>query len=487
MPPLHEGVLLYMPSAPPGMSATEAARVLQRIDAALAAVPEVERVFGKMGRAETATDPAPIGMVETTVTLRPREQWRPGLTWDGLVRELDATLQIPGMPNLWWMPIQTRTEMLATGVRSPIALRILGDDLRSIERAALRIEARMRDVPGTRSAFAERSEGGQFVDVTPDVEACVAAGVTPAQVLSTLETAVGGSTAGELFEGRTRSPIRVRYGRDGRSDLAAVGEVRVGTVPLKQVARIETVEGPPMIRSEGGRLAGYVFIDPGEVAAGTWLEAGRPALAELPADTLRGLDVAWVGQFEHFERAMATLSWTIPLVLGVVLLLLRLATGSWVETTIVALAVPFSAIGAAWLLYALDYHVSLATWVGLIALLGLDAETGLVMLLYLKLAHDERAASGRLQTRSDLRDAIIEGAARRIRPKLMTVMTTFVGLVPVLWSTGTGADVMKRVAAPMVGGLASSFLLELLVYPALYALAKGRTVGVGRVEEPSPE
>jgi Cu(I)/Ag(I) efflux system membrane protein CusA/SilA len=476
MPPLNEGVLLYMPTAPPGMSMSEAGRVLQDMDRRLARVPEVARVFGKMGRADTATDPSPIGMVETVVTLKPREQWRPGLTWDGLIAELDALLQYPGMPNVWWMPIQTRTEMLSTGIRSPLGIKIFGDDLATIERAAVAIEQAVAPIPGTRSAFAERATEGFYVDIHPDRAALGRHGLRVGDVHDVVRTAIGGMAVAETVEGRERYPISVRYARDFREDPQALERVLVPTpggaqVPLQQLARIEFATGPPMIRSEGGRLVGYVFVDAGTRAIADYVEEAKAVVARevsLPS----GVRLEWAGQFQYLQRAQDKLKLVVPLTLLLICVLLYVNTRSLGEVAIVLLAVPFSLVGAVWLLFLLDYNLSVAVWVGLIALAGLDAETGVVMLLYLKLAHERARAEGRLRSWADLQEAIVEGAARRIRPKLMTMLTTMIGLLPVMWSTGTGADVMKRIAAPLVGGIVTSFLLELTVYPAIFAAWK---------------
>jgi Cu(I)/Ag(I) efflux system membrane protein CusA/SilA len=478
MPPLHEGAILYMPTAPPGMGSSEAVRVLQDMDRKLRAFPEVASVFGKMGRAETATDPAPIGMVETVVVLKPREQWRPGLTWDGLIAEMDAKLSYPGMPNIWWMPIQTRTEMLSTGIRAPIGVKVFGDDLAAIERAAVEIEGVVAGLPGTRSAFADRSTGGFYLDVEVDREAAARYGVRVADVQDVVATAIGGLAIAETVEGRQRYPIAVRYARGFRDDPRWLERVLVAAptgaqVALRQVARITFATGPPMIRSEDGRLVGYVFVDPGERPLGAYVEEARRAVAERVA-LPDGVRIEWAGQFQHYERAKERLKIVVPVTLFLIVLLLYLSTRSAAEVGIVLLAVPFSLIGAVWLLWLLDYHLSLAVWVGLIALAGLDAETGVVMLLYLKLAWRRRRDEGRLASFEDLREAIVEGAAQRIRPKLMTVLTTVIGLLPVMWSTGTGADVMKRIAAPLFGGIVTSFLLELTVYPAIFALWKRR-------------
>ncbi len=478
MPPLNEGAILYMPTAPPGMSITEASNVLQAMDRQLKEFPEVESVFGKMGRARTATDPAPIGMVETTVVLKPRSEWRAGLTWEALIQEMDEELQYPGMPNIWWMPIQTRTEMLATGIRSPLGIQVFGDDLKTIERAALEIERAISAIPGTRSAFAERSTGGFYVDITVNRENAARHGLRVRDVNQVVMSAIGGMNISETVEGRERYPINVRYAREFRDDPELLGKTLVATatgaqVPLSQVADISFTTGPPMIRSEDGKLVGFVFVDTGELPVADYVDDAKRVLADqvvLPP----GVRLGWAGQFRYYERAKARLIVVVPITLLLVFVLLYLNTRSLVETGIVLLAVPFSLIGAIWLLYLLDYNMSVAVWVGLIALAGLDAETGVVMLLYLKLAHRRRVANGHVKTFEDLGQAIVEGAAGRIRPKLMTVMTTMIGLAPVLWSTGTGADVMRRIAAPMVGGLVTSFLLELTVYPAIFALWKER-------------
>lgn len=470
MPPLDEGSILYMPTAPPGMSIGEAAKVLRSMDRDLKSVPEVVSVFGKMGRARSATDPAPIGMAETVILLAPKDRWRPGLTKADLIAELDAKLRYPGMPNIWWMPIQTRTEMLATGVRSPVGIQVFGDDLETIERAAVQIERAVRDIDGTRSAFAERSTGGFFVDFEVRRRDAARHGLSVADVNAVVRSSIGGMNVAEVVDGRERYPINVRYARDFRDTPDQLDDVHVRTpsgayVPITDVADIRFTTGPPMIRSEAGQLLGFVFVDPGERAVVDYVEEAKAVVAGL--DLPDGVRIEWAGQFAHAERAKAQLSTVLPLTLLLIVLLLYWNTGSAADTAIVLLAVPFSLIGAFWLLFLLDYHLSVAVWVGLIALAGLDAETGVVMLLYLKIAHRGRTAD------SSLEDTIVEGAAKRIRPKLMTVLTGIVALTPILWSTGTGADVMRRIAAPMVGGLVTSFLLELTVYPALFAIRVG--------------
>ena len=480
MPPLNEGAILYMPSAPPGMSITEAGNVVQAMDRQLKEIPEVVSVLGKMGRAETATDPAPLGMAETTIILKPREQWRDGLTWDDLVSELDGKLQYPGMPNIWWMPIQTRTEMLATGIRSPLAIQIFGDDLATIERASVDIERVLADLPRTRSVFAERATGGFYIDIEIKREEAARYGLRVDHIQAAVQTAIGGSNVTEMVEGRRRFSVNVRYAREFRDDSSQFERILVDTpsgapIPLTEVASIDFVNGPPMIRSEDGQLTGFVFVDPGSQAISDYVASARAAIAaevQLPT----GVRIQWTGQFRYLQRAEARLKVVLPLTLLLVFLLLYLNTRSVPETFIVLLAVPFSLIGAFWLLYWLGFHLSVAVWVGIIALAGLDAETGVVMLLYLRLAEDRARKQGRLTSMPELTNAIVEGAAGRVRPKLMTVMTTMIGLAPLLWSTGAGADVMQRIAAPMVGGLVSSFFLELTVYPAIFAIWKSRSL-----------
>lgn len=480
MPPLNEGTILYMPTAPPGISITEAAQVLQRMDRDLMSFPEVSRVFGKVGRARTATDPAPLSMIESIVTLRPRDEWREGMTWNRLIAEMNEKLRYPGMPNIWWMPIQTRTEMLATGIRSKLGIKVFGGDLDEIGETAIQIEKVLGDVPGTRSAVAERVTGGFYLDFHINREEAARHGLLVQDVAEVIESAIGGISVSETVEGRERYPINVRYARDFREDLDALGHVLVATpsgaqVPISQVADIRFSMGPPFVRSESGQLVGLVFIDIADRPIVDYVEDAKKAVAarvSLPA----GTRLEWAGQFQYFERAKERLIAVVPVTLLLVTLLLYLNTGSAIETGIVLLAVPFSLIGAIWILWLLDYNLSIAVWVGLIALAGLDAQTGVVMLLYLRLAHQEREADGTLRDFADLSEVIVEGAARRIRPKLMTVLAMTAGLLPLLWSTGTGADVMKRVAAPMVGGLASSFALQLLVYPVLFAIWKARSL-----------
>ena len=473
MPPLNEGTLLYMPTAVPGISDTSAGDVLQRQNELLRSFPEVERVFGKAGRFDSPTDPAPLEMFETVVTLKPKSAWPAGMDWDTLVSRLNQAAQFTGMPNVWWMPIQTRTEMLATGVRSPLGIQVLGPDLESIELAATRVEAALQRVPGTRSAFAERIGGGHYLDFDIDRDAASRYGLRVGDVEDAIETAIGGARVTQTIEGRERFPVRVRYARDFRSSVDELRRVLVAApsgaqIPLGQLSDVRFRTGPAMLRDEGGRLYSYVFADTDRPIA-DYVADARNAVArsvELPA----GTRLEWAGQYRYLERARDRLKLVVPLTLLVIFLLLLWNSRSWVEALLVMLAVPFSLVGAFWLLYLLGYNLSVAVWVGIIALAGLDAETGIVMLLYLDLAWRQH----RPRTREEAFAAIRAGAVQRIRPKMMTVVTILVGLLPILWSQGTGADVMKRIAAPMVGGVVTSAALELLVYPALYAVWKAR-------------
>ena len=475
MPPLNEGTILYMPTAVPGMSDTSAGDVLQRQNELLRSFPEVERVFGKAGRFDSPTDPAPLEMFETVVTLKPRSEWPGGESWDELIAKLNGAAQFTGMPNVWWMPIQTRTEMLATGVRSPLGIEVLGPSLEVIEDVSTKVEAALQTVPGTRSAFAERIGGGRYLDFDIDREAAARYGLRVGDVEDAIETAIGGMKVTQTIEGRERYPVRIRYARDFRSSVDDLRRVLVATpsgaqIPLGQLAEIRSRNGPSMLRDEGGRLYSYVFADTARPIE-DYVQDARRVVADkvkLPP----GTRLEWAGQYRYLERAKARLALVVPITLLIIFLLLYWNAGSATEALLVMLAVPFSLVGAFWLLYLLGYNLSVAVWVGIIALAGLDAETGIVMLLYLDLAWRERQP----RTRGEAFEAIRAGAVQRIRPKMMTVVTILVGLLPILWSQGTGADVMKRIAAPMVGGVVTSALLELLVYPALYSLWRGRRV-----------
>ncbi|MBI5434126.1 MAG: efflux RND transporter permease subunit [Planctomycetes bacterium] len=498
MPPLWEGDVLYMPTTFPGLSVTEAQKLMQRMDEVLMTIPEVERVQGKAGRAETSTDPAPFSMMETTILLRPPSEWRHAARWysdwpswlqaplrrfwpdriskDELLAEMDAKLQFPGVTNALTMPIKARIDMLSTGVRTPIGIKILGDDIRQIEAVGTDVEAILQSVPGTQSAFAERTAGGYFLDFELRREQLARYGLSVAEAQMVIMAAIGGEPITTTVEGRERYSVNVRYGRELRDDLPELRRVLVPTmsgaqIPLADLADLKLVEGPAMIRNENGMLAGYVFVNTFESDLGGYVERAKAAVRErLQVPT--GYTLVWSGQYENMQRVEQRMWVVVPITIFLIFALLYMNTKSMVKASIVMLAVPFSAIGAIWFLYVLDYNMSIAVWVGLIALMGLDAETGVFMLLFLDLSYEERVRAGQMKTFSDLTEAIVHGAVKRIRPKMMTVSCAFIGLLPVMWSTGTGADMMKRVAAPMMGGLVTSFALELLVYPAVYAIWK---------------
>ncbi len=478
MPPLNEGSLLYMPTALPGLSVTEAQRLLQAQDKILKSFPEVESVFGKAGRADTPTDPAPFSMVETTVVLKPESQWPKRKSMEALVDEMDGQLRFAGMPNIWTMPIKNRIDMLSTGIRTPVGVKIFGPDLKVIQSLGTQVEEVVKSVHGTRNVYAERVAGGYFVDFTLDRDRLARYGLSIKEAQAIVTSAIGGENVTITIEGRERYPVNVRYARDYRDNLQALKRVLVPTaagahIPLGEIADIKTVEGPSMIREENGQLTGYVYVDVGGRDVGGYVEEAKELVARkvsLPT----GYRLVWSGQYENMQRVAARLRVVIPLTLCVILFLLYMNTGSAVKTGIVMLSVPFSLIGAVWLLFALGYNLSIAVGVGMIALLGLDAETGIFMLLFLDLAYDERVRAGTMRTYQDLEEAIIHGAVRRIRPKMMTVTAMFLGLLPAMWSHGAGSDVMKRIAAPMVGGIFTSFLLELLIYPVVYSIWKWR-------------
>ena len=478
MPPLDEGDLLYMPVTLPGVSISEMEELLRVMDATIMTTPEVVRVYGKAGRAETSTDPAPLSMVETVVQLKPRGEWRRGLTREGLEAELDGKLRIPGVTNAFVMPIRNRIDMLATGIRTPVGVKVLGPDLAAIETLGAEVEAVVKEIRGARSVFAERTAGGFFLDIEWDRDQLARYGVSMREAQMIVSTAIGGEPVTTTIEGRERYGVSVRYPRELRDDPAAIARVLVTSgsgaqIPLSQLATVRRTQGPSMIRDENGQLAGYVFIDVAGRDLGGFVDEARARVAErvrLP----QGYALQWSGQYEHMLSVKERLRVVVPVTLALIVVLLYLNTRSAVKTGIVLLAVPFSAIGAFWLLWALGYNVSIATWVGLIALMGLDAETGVFMLLFLDLSWAERVKAGLMRTKADLTEAIVHGAVKRVRPKLMTVLAAFVGLLPIMLSQGTGADMMKRVAAPMIGGLVTSFVLELLVYPPLYAIWRER-------------
>jgi Cu(I)/Ag(I) efflux system membrane protein CusA/SilA len=486
MPPLDEGDLLYMPTTMPGISITKAKEILQQTDRIIKTFPEVEYVFGKAGRADTATDPAPLSMLETTIKLKPRDKWRPGYDTERLIREMDQAVKFPGLANSWGYPIKIRIDMLSTGMKTPVGIKFLGPDLKELTRLAVDTEAILRQVPGTVSTFAERPLGGYYLDFEINRREAARYGLTVGDIQEVIATALGGMQITQTVEGLERYSVNVRYFQDYRQNLPALSRILIPTpggaqVPMEQVAKIVVRQGPDMVKSEGSRPTAWVFVDIRDQDLGTYIREAKAALAarlKLPP----GYSLVWSGQFEYMERARQRLQVVIPITLALVLMLLYLSTGSVARVLIILLAVPFSLIGAVWLLYLLNYNISLGVIVGLIALAGLDAETGAIMLLYLDIAHDERQAAGRLRTREDLEEAVSHGAVMRLRPKLMTILANIFGLLPVMWATGTGAEVAKRIAAPMVGGVVTSFLLELLIYPAIYLMWKWHA----EVKRPAP-
>ncbi len=509
MPPLDEGTILYMPSTLPGLSQTEAQRLLQVQDRLIRTVPEVQRVFGKAGRAETATDPAPFSMMETVIVLKPRDQWRERTRWyswapeflkaplrpfwpdrigtQDIIRDLDQAVRLPAFPNAWTHPIKARIDMLSTGIRTPVGLKINGPDLAVIQQLAVEAEGRLQQVPGVRSAFAERTAEGYFLDFELKRDRLARYGLSVEMAQMAVMTSIGGDNQAVVLEGRARIPVNVRLQRDYREDLPALARVPLalpggGFVALGEVADLKLTTGPAMIRNENGQLNGYVLLDfdAAKVDIGAFVNQAKAALKDFKVPP--GYSLAWSGQYENMIRVKERMQVIVPLTLVLIFGLLYANTKSAAKAGLVMLAVPFSAIGAFWLLWALGYNLSVGVWVGLIALLGLDAETGVFMILFLDLSLAEAQQAGKLTTRAELVEALIHGAVKRVRPKAMTVLAAFMGLLPILWATGTGSDLMKRIAAPMVGGLLTSFLLELLVYPAVYYLWKRRDLP----ETPTP-
>ena len=500
MPPLNEGTILYMPTTMPGLSVGSAQDLLQRQDKVLKAFPEVERVFGKAGRADTSTDPAPFSMMETTVVLKPQSAWREKerwyaflpeflqapfelispkhLTWEELVGEMDQKTRFPGTTNAWTMPIRARIDMLTTGIRTPVGIKVMGSDIATVEKVAVQMERILPQVQGTRSVFAERVSGGYFLDFNFHREKLARYGLTMAAVQETLMQAVGGEPITKTIEGRERYGVNLRYQADYRSNVDALKHVLVANesgmqIPMGQIADIEMKHGPSMLRNENGLISSFVYIDVADRDIGSYVADAKQVVQQelkLPS----GIALAWSGQYENMERVREKLKVIVPITLFIIVLILFMNTKSWPKTAIILLAVPFSAVGAIWFLYLLDYNMSIAVWVGLIALLGVDAETGIFMLLYLDLAYEKALKAGKIHSFADLKAAIHEGAVKRVRPKVMTVATLVVALLPIMMASSSkaGADVMKRIAAPMFGGILSSFALELLVYPAIFAIWK---------------
>jgi Cu(I)/Ag(I) efflux system membrane protein CusA/SilA len=505
MPPLDEGTLLYMPSTLPGISVTEAQKLMQIQNRIIKKFPEVLTVMGKSGRAETSTDPAPFSMMETIIVLKPQDQWRKVDTWystwswaprwlkaafghitpdhistEQLVEEMNAALSMPGVSNAWTMPIKARIDMLTTGVRTPVGIKVYGSDLKQIEKIGTEIEGMLPKVRGTRSVFAERTGGGYFLDFDWRREEMARYGLSMDDVQAVLMSAVGGENITTTIEGRERYPVNVRYLQDFRSDIGRLGRVLVPVmggktqIPVSQLANIALSSGPAMLRDENGMLNGYVYVDVAGRDVGSYVEEAKKLVREgvkLPA----GYTLVWSGQYEAMQRVREKLTVILPLTLFLIMMLLYMNTKSITETMLIILAVPFSAVGAIWFLYLLGYNMSIGVWVGLIALLGVDAETAIFMLLYLNIAYEGAKKEGKMTNMADLQNAIHDGAVKRIRPKFMTVAVMFMGLVPIMWSTGAGADVMRRIAAPMFGGIFTSFILELVVYPAIYEVWKWNT------------
>ncbi len=496
MPTLREGSLLYMPTALPGLSVTEAQRILTEQDRILKTFPEVDTVFGKTGRAETSTDNAPLSMVETTIQLKPQDQWRVKKRWysflpdfmegpfrivwpnriseDELVEELNEKLHFPGMPNIWTMPIRNRIDMLSTGIRSAVGIKVFGPKLEKIEEIAKEVEKSLQGMEGARTVIAERVAGGFFVDVDFNRQALATYGMSLKDAQDQAMQAIGGDNVSTALVGRERYPIQVRLAREQRQTDEDLKRVPIAlpdgsTVSLGDLADVKLNEGPGMIRNENALPVGYVFVDvdTSKVDIGSFVDRAKK-IVESKVKVAEGYSLSWSGQYENMIRVKERLKVVVPLTLALICLLLYLNTRSWTKTGIILLAVPFSLIGAVWFMWLLDYNISIATWVGMIALMGLDAETGVFMLLYLDLAYKDRTEKGQMNTKDDLISGIVEGAVHRIRPKLMTVSALFLGLLPIMWSTGAGADVMKRIAAPMIGGLVTSFLLELIIYPVLF-------------------
>jgi Cu(I)/Ag(I) efflux system membrane protein CusA/SilA len=482
MPTLNEGTLMYMPTTLPGLSVTKAAELLQIQDRIIKSFPEVASVYGKAGRASTATDPAPVEMFETIINLKPKSEWRSGATIDSLKAEMDKALQFPGVSNAWTMPIRARIDMLATGIRTPVGIKVFGTDLTEMEKVSRQVEAVVRNVAGTASAYAERVIGGYYLEIVPNRSALGRYGLAVGDVQDVIATALGGETVTTTVEGRERYSVNVRYPRELRSTPQSIAtEVQIplpggGTVPLGVVADINLTRGATAIRTENGQLAVYIFVDISGRDLGSYVNEARQAVAkevQFPA----GYYVTWSGQFEYLERAEARLKIVVPVTLLIIFLLLYLNFRKLTETLIVMLSLPFAVIGGVWLMWWLGFNMSVAVAVGFIALAGVAAETGVIMLIYLEHAWDEQRtaawAGGRTPTRDDLYRAIMIGAVERVRPKMMTVVAIMAGLVPILWSTGSGSEIMQRIAVPMIGGMVSSTVLTLLVIPAIYALVKG--------------
>ncbi len=480
MPPLNEGDLLYMPTTDPGISITKAKEILQQTDKIIKSFPEVEHVMGKAGRAGTATDPAPLSMLETTITLKPEHEWREGLTMDLLIRELDDAINFPGLTNAWTMPIKTRIDMLSTGIKTPVGIKLMGPDLTVLSDLSQQVAAVVQTIPGTLSAFPDKAVGGNFLDYRINREEAARYGLTVGDVQDVIMSAIGGMNITQTVEGLERYPVNVRYSRELRDNLPALNRVLIPTptgaqIPLSYVADFNIVKGPPVIKSENARKTSWVYVDIRDTDVGTYVNHARTAINEQITFP-EGYSIVWSGQYEYIERARQRLQLVVPITLLVIFVLLYLTFRNVTASLIVMLSLPFSVVGGIWLLYALDYHLSVAVGVGFIALAGVAAETGVVMLIYLNQAYGERLSQGKMNSLKDLYNAIIAGAVDRVRPKMMTVITIMAGLLPILWGTGTGSEMMKRIVAPMVGGMISSTILTLIVIPVIYYLWKSHSL-----------
>lgn len=485
MPPLNEGDLLYMPTTLPGLSITKAREILQQTDRIIATVPEVERVFGKIGRADTATDPAPLSMIETTITLKPRSEWRPGMTPQKLIAELDGMIRFPGLTNSWTMPIKTRIDMLSTGIKTPVGIKVSGPDLSVLESLGEQIEATLREVPGTLSVYAERVVGGNYLDIDIDRKKIARYGLTVGDVQDVIQTAIGGMNISQTVEGLERYPINLRYSRELRDDISSLRRVLVSTpggepVPLEQLATLQFAKGPPAIKTENARPNAWVYVDLEGIDVGTYVKNAKKVLENelvLPP----GYTLIWSGQFEYLERAQNRLMLIVPLTVGIIFLLLYLNFRRLSDTLLVISAIPFALVGGLYLLWALDYDFSVAVGAGFLALAGLTAETGVIMLLFLNQARDRALEAGSLRTVQDLWQSTVEGATFRARPILMTVTSDVIGLLPIMWGAGTGSETMRRIAAPMVGGVLTATMVTLIVIPILFVIVHSR--GLSRGED----
>ncbi|MEO8167568.1 MAG: CusA/CzcA family heavy metal efflux RND transporter, partial [bacterium] len=487
MPPLNEGDILYMPTTDPGLSVTKAKQLLQQTDRIIKSFPEVNTVFGKIGRAETATDPAPLSMIETIITLKPQDEWPAGMTMDKLVEEMNKQLQFPGLTNAWTMPIKTRIDMLSTGIKTPVGIKLMGPDLAVLSDLAQRIALTLKEVPGTLSAFPEKTVGGNYFDFNINREEAARYGLTTGDVQDVIMSAIGGMNVTQTVEGLERYPVNVRYERELRDNIEDLKRVLIPTptgaqIPIEQVADIEIKKGPPGIKSENARRTAWIYVDLKDIDVGTYVSNAKQvvdAKMKLPA----GYSIVWSGQYEYMQRAQQRLRLVVPVTLLIIFLLLYLNFRNFTESLIVMLSMPFSLVGGIWLMYILGYHFSVAVGVGFIALAGVASETGVIMLIYLDHAYNDRRLHGQMNTLKDLYAAVIEGAVERVRPKMMTVVAIMAGLLPIMWGSGTGSEVMRRIAAPMVGGMVTSTILTLVVIPAIYFLWKSK----GLTKEPIKE